>query len=168
MAVELVLRNWCDVCLDAGTNTPGETVSVVVTGTPAFDVEICPEHGAPLAAAVAALAALGRAPGKTGHPGRVRASKDTPDASSGRRRRTDDAPNSGGPCPSCDHKPFTTRAALRAHLRDEHDQSLADVGLAPVRFTCPQCGSRFDSGQGYGSHLRLRHDTSMAEIAAAS
>jgi hypothetical protein len=145
MAVELVLRNWCDVCLEAGTNTPGETVSVNVTGTPPFDVETCPEHGAALSAAVAALAALGRAPGKTAQPGKVRASKAAPSVSRGM--------SGPGACPEC-ARPYKTAGSMRQHLRDVHDKSLADVGLAPARFTCETCGGKFDTPQGFAMHNR--------------
>lgn len=154
MAIELVLRNWCDVCLEAGTNTPGETVSVAVSGVPAFDVETCAEHGAPLAAAVETLRAYGRAPGKTGRPGPVRAPKAAPTASRAATRE-------GGPCPDCGHV-LNTRAAMRSHLRRAHDKSLADVGLAEARFTCPDCGSKFDHGTGYASHLRTHARTEQS------
>jgi predicted RNA-binding Zn-ribbon protein involved in translation (DUF1610 family) len=162
MAVELVLRNWCDVCLEAGVQTPGETVSVDVTGTAAFDVETCPEHGAPLAAAIAVLAALGRRPGKTGQAGPVRASKATAGASSGPSRVT------GGACPECGQA-TNSREALRSHLRREHDKSLADVGLAEARYTCPECGGKFDAGQGFSAHLRAIHNgLTMADALARS
>jgi predicted RNA-binding Zn-ribbon protein involved in translation (DUF1610 family) len=163
VAIELVLRNWCDVCLEAGTNTPGETVSVAVTGVPAFDVETCAEHGAPLAAAVEALRAYGRAPGKTGRPGPVRPSKGGPTVSSaptgGRRPRAAEA--EGGACPECGHV-LHNRAAMRSHLRRNHGKSLADVGLAEARFTCPDCGSKFDHGTGYASHLRTHARTEQS------
>jgi predicted RNA-binding Zn-ribbon protein involved in translation (DUF1610 family) len=151
MAVELVLRNWCDVCLEAGENTEGETVSVAVGVVPAFDVEVCPRHAKPLAEAVTALAALGRRPGKTGQPGPTRASKGAAGTSSGPSRVT------GGACPECGQA-TNSREALRSHLRREHDKSLADVGLAEARYVCPECGGKFDAGQGFAAHLRAIHN----------
>lgn len=141
MATELVIKSWCDVCLEAGRNRAGETLSVNVTGTPAFDVEVCTQHGAPLRDALAVLAALGRAPGKTVRPDATGPSKG------------DVGPST---CPECGHG-LNTRPALRAHLRKQHDKSLADVGLAPARYTCEECGGKFDAGQGLSAHVRLIH-----------
>lgn len=166
MAVELVLRNWCDVCLEAGENTPGETLTVAAGVVPAFDVELCPAHAKPLAEAVALLAPLGRAPGKTAQPGRVRASKGASGAA-GKAFRADGR-REGGACPECGHV-NNTREALRSHLRRQHDKSLSDVGLAPVAFTCPECGNTFDAGQGFAAHLRAMHNgLTMGEALARS
>jgi predicted RNA-binding Zn-ribbon protein involved in translation (DUF1610 family) len=157
VAIELVMRNWCDVCLEAGANTEGETVSVVVTGTPAFDVEACPEHAEALRTAVAALAAVGRRPAKGAQPGAA-----GPSAGNVALPKADQRTGTGGTCPVCGYT-HNTRAALRTHIRKAHDQSLADVGLAPVKYTCPNCGSKFDGGQGFASHLRLIHGTTMTD-----
>lgn len=153
MAVELVLKNWCDPCLAADVHTPAETVNVPALFGPAFDVEVCDEHATALREAVEALRGLGRAPGRTAQPGPVRASTGNVRAS--------DAPGTGGTCPECG-RTYPTKAGIRGHLRTKHGKSLADVGLAEARFTCPECGGKFDAGPGYASHLRLVHGTTMA------
>jgi hypothetical protein len=153
VATELVINSWCDVCLEAARNRAGETLSVNVTGTPAFDVEVCKEHGAPLRDALAVLAALGRAPGKTVRPGATGPSKGNVGAARG---KPDQQAGTGGTCPECGYS-NGTRAGLRSHLRRKHDKSLADVGLSPARFTCEECGGKFDAGQGLSAHVRLIH-----------
>lgn len=155
MATELVIKSWCDVCLAAGENTPGETLTIAAGVVPAFDVEVCPRHAKPLAEAVAVLAPLGRAPGKTVQPGARRPSRAAPGAATG---KPDQKAGTGGTCPECqDGKAYRNRAALRTHVRNAHDKGLADIGLAEARFTCPECGGKFDAGQGLSAHTRLIH-----------
>jgi hypothetical protein len=158
VAIELVLKNWCDVCLLAGENTPGETLSVPsLFNASAFDVELCEAHAQPLRDALTAVAPVGRAPGKTGRPGPVSASKGAPRGSyAPRDTRPNQQPGTGDACPECGNG-YNTRAALRTHLRDGHGKSLADVGMEPARFTCDECGGKFGTGQGIASHVRLIH-----------
>ena len=160
MATELRILAWCDVCLEAGKETPGQTVTVDVTGGPAFDVEACPEHGGPLAAAVAALRPYGRGVGKgvPKVPSKA-ASKATPTptpdapAQEWANREKGAAP---GPCPVCG-KEAVSYAAMRQHLKQAHEKSLADVGFAAANETCPECGSKFPNQQGLAAHFRLAH-----------
>lgn len=160
MAIELVLRNWCDVCQAAGTQTPADTYTVSVAsetvGVPVpFDVELCHEHAEPLGAAIGALAPLGRSPGKTARPGPVGASKGRPRADQTPGRVT---------CPECGAS-YSTLAIIRSHLRHAHDKSLADVGLAPANVTCPECGAAFQSRTGLSSHVRAAHGTGAKRTA---
>ena len=157
MATELVIKSWCDVCLSVGTNTPGETLNVPTIGAvAAFDVEVCPRHAKPLAEAVAALAEHGRKPG-TGVP-------KTP-AVKPHKGRADDKPGRFA-CPTCkaagNVREARSLGALRLHLREGHGQSLADVGLAKTRATCPECGSKFSNGQGLSAHVRTAHPAADA------
>jgi uncharacterized C2H2 Zn-finger protein len=144
MATELVIKSWCDVCLEGGDNTPGETLTIAAGAVPAFDIELCPRHAKPLAEAVAALAPFGRGVGKG-----------VPRVPNAQRARGDQSPNAQA-CPVCTN-PFRTTAALRSHLRREHGQSLADVGIEPATHHCPECGSAFGNGQGLASHVRRTH-----------
>lgn len=159
MATELRILSWCDACLEAGENTPGETVTVNVTGTPAFDVEVCPTHGGPLAAAIAALAPLGRGVGK-GVPR-------TPSSLSETASRPGRPDDTSGPvdCPTCG-KRRPSLAAMREHLRLEHGgTSLADVGLAAANHACPDCGSKYPNRQGLAAHRRGAHPGARKESA---
>lgn len=149
MATEIRIIAWCDVCLEGGKNTPGETLTVNVTGAPAFDVEVCPTHARGLLEAVAALSAVGRGVGK-GVP-----KTPTAAATSGKRVRKDDEPHPTT-CPDCGTA-FARLSSLRAHLRKEHNKSLADVGLEAANFVCPDCKSAFGNGQGFAAHRRLIH-----------
>jgi hypothetical protein len=157
VAIELVLKNWCDVCLEGDVHTPGETITVNVSGVAAFDVEACKEHAQPLADAVEVLAALGRAPGKTVRPGPVGAPKGT----SRSPKATDPAP---GPCPECGHV-SPAYGSLRYHVRRQHGKSMADVGMAEARFTCDVCGSGFPNGQGLAAHRRIGHPDAVKQTA---
>lgn len=145
MATELVIKSWCDPCLEAGEHTPGETLTVAAGVVPAFDIEVCPAHAKPLAEAVAFLAPHGRKVG-TGMP-KTPGTKPTP--------RLDDT---SGPvtCPTCEYV-SASLSAMRQHLRDEHKQSLADAGLAVARLTCDECGSAYPTGQGLAAHIRGTH-----------
>lgn len=163
MATELVIKSWCDPCLDAGTNTPGETLNVPTIGAvPAFDIEVCPRHAKPLAEALAALAEHGRKPG-TGVP-------KTP-ATADRKGRPDDVPGRVT-CPTCQEAGAVhvapSRSAMRQHLRTEHAQSLADVGLAAANLSCPECGSKYPNGQGLAAHVRVVHPAAYARRKEAS
>lgn len=152
MATELVIRAWCDVCLAAGENTPGQTMTVNVRADvaggpiPAYDVEACSEHAAALVAAVADLAAYGRGVGK-GVP-------KVPDGKKPWEARETAPPP--GVCPECG-KAAVSLAAMRQHLRAHHGKSLADVGLIPARETCPECGSKYPNSQGLAAHFRMVH-----------
>lgn len=163
MATELVIRSWCDPCLDAGEHTPGETLTVAVGVVPAFDIEVCPRHAKPLAEAVADLAAHGRKVG-TGVP-------KTPGEASEHKGRADDAPGRYA-CPVCADagavRVAPSLSAVRQHLRDEHGKSLADVGLAEARHTCPECGSKYPNGQGLAAHIRVTHPAAYARRKQAS
>lgn len=153
------------MCLASDTNTPGETITVNVSGVPAFDVELCPEHGAALSAAVAALAPLGRGVGK-GVPkvptsaGKARQPAQPAQPEPARRQRADEM-RVNAPCPECGHV-TPTLAAMRGHLYEKHGKSLADVGLAPAKKTCPECGSKFSNGQGLAAHVRIAHPAAYA------
>lgn len=145
MAERLRIDRLCDVCLADDVETPGYTyaVDVTIAGEEAsprnpFVVELCPEHGAALADAVLALAPLGR----------------TPELRRARSRR--DQTSEPNACPRCGHV-APSLGALRAHLRTEHDTSLAGVGLAEARFKCETCGNPFENGQGLAAHVRSRH-----------
>lgn len=165
MAQELVIKSWCDVCLEAGEHNPGETVRVAAGEVAPFEVEVCPRHAQPLAEAVASLAPLGRAPGKGAPAATAGASKGGARGSYGPSARKGDH-EGGGECPACGTT-YSSRNALRAHLRKEHDQSLADVGLSPARFKCPECKGKFDTGQGFASHVRTRHPGVVPDFAAS-
>lgn len=148
MATELLIRAWCDQCLEASTNTEGDTLTVNVTGTPAFDVEACEHHAAPLREAVATLAAYGRGVGK-GVP-------KVPTSAPAKGRTADYVHAPPGACPECGHA-SPSLGSLRVHLRQSHKKSLADVGLAPANFTCEECGSGFPNRQGLAAHFRISH-----------
>lgn len=152
MATELKILSWCDVCLDAGENTPGETLTVAAGVVPPFDIEVCPRHAKPLAEAVAALAPHGRKVG-TGTP-------KTPTAAPTRPPRPDQTPGVVD-CPTCGHV-SPSLSAMRQHLREEHGKSLADVGLADANHTCPECGSAYPNRQGLAAHVRLTHPAAYA------
>lgn len=160
MTTELRILAWCDRCLEAGQDTPGETVTVNVTGTAPFDVEVCPEHGAPLAAAIAALARLGRGVGKGVPKTPSRPASATPSPSASKPSRT----RPGGACPDCTYT-APSEGALRAHLRDVHDKSLADAGVGPGGFKCRECGSEFGRAQGLGVHMTRRHPDAAKQSA---
>jgi len=122
-------------------------------------LELCPRHAKPLAELVAALAPLGRKPG-TGAPKTPTAATHTP------RNRADER---SGPvdCPECGTH-FKRLSGARNHLRDEHGKSLADVGLAEARHSCPVCGSKMSNGQGLAAHVRLVHPAEYAATKKAS
>lgn len=145
MAQAIEIRLWCDVCLAADEHTEGETITVgPMFGGPAFELEACDEHVMALGAAVGELRRFGRKPESTAHVGK--------------RTRTDDAPAANA-CPICGEVK-TSLASLRSHLRDEHDRSLADVGLARRVFKCSECppdAGFFERGQGFSAHRRSLH-----------
>lgn len=144
MATELKILSWCDVCLAAGKDTPGDTMTVAVGVVAPFDVEVCPKHAEPMDAVLAALAPLGRPVGKGVPKTPTPAPKTAP-------RARDALP--GGTCPECS-RVYETRNALRGHLRADHGKTLADVGLVPANETCPECGAGFERKQSLGVHLR--------------
>ena len=148
MARELTIRNWCDMHLylsDGQDYVEGDTyrVDVTVIGEPEspkpFVVELCPEHGSELAKAVTALVSLGRPP---------------EDKKNQSGRKIGPAPTDA--CPIC-RKPARNRDALRAHLRTEHDQTMAGAGLEEATHVCEECGEGYSSGTGLASHRRARH-----------
>lgn len=145
MATELVIKSWCDVCLEAGENTPGETLTVAAGVVPAFDIEVCPAHAKPLADAVAVLAPLGRGVGKG-----------VPSVPASPNKTADYALPSPGACPECGHA-APSLGAMRGHLRGKHGKSLADVGLVENRHACPECGSGYPNKQGLAAHRRIAH-----------
>jgi len=146
MAQALVIQSWCDVCLEAGEQVAGVTFHVDVAHGEApapFVVELCEEHGAALADAVAALVPLGRAPGK-----------DT-----ATRTALPTLAAGTGPvfvCPACGLSRRTV-GSLRHHARKEHDASLAGVGFYPANVVCPTCGDGFPNRQGMAAHARTAH-----------
>lgn len=144
MATELVIKSWCDVCLEGGDNTPGETLTIAAGAVAPFDIELCPRHAKPLAEAVTALAPFGRAVGKG-----------VPKVPNTERPRPDQVKDPQT-CPACG-RGYNSLAALRSHLRREHEKSLADVGLEPSTHKCPECQSAFGNGQGLASHIRGTH-----------
>jgi predicted RNA-binding Zn-ribbon protein involved in translation (DUF1610 family) len=157
-AIEILL--WCDACLaEDDAHTPAQTLTVpALPERPAFEVEACERHAAALMAAVEALRDYGRPVGKAA-PGK--AANGQRGASTG-PRKADQQPGTGDTCPTCGYT-SKTRAMLRAHLRNVHDQSLADAGLAPAKYTCPECGSKFDAGQGFSAHLRALHGLTLEQ-----
>lgn len=155
MATELVIKSWCDPCLSGDINTPGETLNVpALFGEPAFDIEVCTEHGKRIREAIEALRTYGRAAG-TGRPKVPTTTTNARRTPGGRVQRGDDVT---GPvaCPVCGHS-APSLSAVRGHLRDHHQKSLADVGLAENKMQCPECGSGFPNGQGLAAHIRVTH-----------
>jgi len=174
MAQSLVIRNQCDICLADGKETPADTYSVDVqivasdpdvykpatsippVGNPRpFVVELCPEHASPLAEAVLAVLKFGRPPERT--PAKA------PAGATPAKPRRDQQPAALPPCPECG-RVAPSLSALRTHLREHHDTSLASVGLEPANFTCADCGDAFAAGQGYASHVRRWHPDTWARV----
>jgi len=158
MAQALFIRNWCDICLEAGKETPADTYAVNVRVVPPDDkttgatpvrpedapapfvVELCPEHGAEICAAVLALAEYGRRPDNR-----------TP----AKARRSDAAPSSFV-CPACGHV-ANNSGGLRGHVRREHDTTLAGIGFYPATYKCDGCGEPYGNRQGLAAHMRTNH-----------
>ena len=149
MAQAIEIHLWCDVCLESGKHISGTTITVPpILTTGAFEAEVCEAHAQPLADALAKLAALGRKP-EGAAPERTRAT---------RKGRPDDAP-APNTCPLCGST-NPSLAALRSHLRDEHDKGLSDVGLAARNLKCSECppdSGWFARGQGFAAHRRSLH-----------
>lgn len=147
MAQAVEIRLWCDGCLEHDEHTPGETITVpALFGQPAFELEACGVHAKALRDAVEEMRPWGRSPEKT--------PKAVPSSSG--RTRPDQKHTGPMSCPVCGES-RASLAALRSHLRDIHEKSLADVGLARVVFVCSTCGGGFEHGQGFSAHRRATH-----------
>ena len=149
MAKEVLIKSWCDTCLENDRRSEAETFDIpAMLGRPAFVVELCARHAAPLTDALEALAAVGREPEK---PARRRSNAPSQDW----RNRPDNQPGDFT-CPKCGYNVHTI-AALRTHVRREHDTSLAGVGYGPANEKCDVCGDPFPNKQGLAAHVRTTH-----------
>ena len=145
MAKAITIQSWCDICLEDAKETPGETYEFpAMLGEPAFELELCGEDLAPFAQIHKELSRLGRTPEKYANAGRT----------AGRTRPDQTA--SAVTCPECGNA-YNSLAAIRGHLRRQHDKSLAAAGLAPANFVCPTCGDGFPNRQGLAAHARASH-----------
>jgi uncharacterized C2H2 Zn-finger protein len=130
---------------------PGRSWSVTIhppgEKPASYKVDVCEEHGKPLAELGAFLHELGRPIG-------------APVATSG----------PGATCPTCGVT-LKDRNGLSAHVRRNHGTTLTELEGRPPRgsaerttsdgnpdpFTCPECGDTFNSPQGIGVHRSKKH-----------
>lgn len=153
MAREVILRTWCDLCLDNDVNEEGVELAPLllpeVGGNKPRVLALCEVHLKELyQPLVDALVEHGQMVDDDGNP-------------TGPRGRYKKAASKGGDgedwaCPACDHV-SPNRAALNSHARGRHGKSLAALQGAEEKFECPECGMRSARPQGLAAHRRSVH-----------
>ena len=151
MAREVVVSLWCDKHLaDHDVRVDGVTREVEVEGR-RYTLDLCDDCADRLIAPLARFA--------YDHGVAV-----------GEKRRTRapaDQTQPVYPCPVCGAE-RRGRAAMRAHFKTDHDQSLAEwegqngtsIEGDPLPFKCPECDGGFATPQGMGAHRAKIHDVS--------
>lgn len=158
----------CDQHAAREEDVPGATWTLAV-GPPGgqvttWEVDACPECAKPFRDLAKFLADLGRpATGKTRRgPGRP----SEPDPSLPIEDRT---------CPVCGFV-SVNRKAMRSHVRQAHESSLAEVEAnggnvpppPPPDYTCAECGKTFSRSQSLGAHRSRAHGVPGASKDAAA
>jgi hypothetical protein len=166
IAMAQVIATLCDECLEAGAESPGESVGITVEiggARPApYVIDVCEVHGKPYRDLLAHLAEHGRrSDRKTPLPRPVGAvTANPPEASSALA------------CPTCGHVSRTS-GGLTTHMRERHGVSLSEArGEAGIPCPVKGCGRSVAAMQGLMAHLRgadhgLPLDEARALVAGA-
>lgn len=163
MATQIIQRTLCDFCQADGIERPDATSLTVSLNGDTYEIDVCPEHGAPLQALSETLAEHGRKiptrAGRGGEPGRMPGTRRGSHAS-----LAESDPDGRFPCPACS-KSFATRGSLLAHTRGVHSKTLAELLGEPVPFACDECSKRFPNKQGLAVHKRWHEQDANLEAA---
>lgn len=134
------------------------------------EVDLCPDHAAPLEGVLTATAALGRTfdPRAEGTPtSRKRAPS---------RASTAPATSSGSgvvKCPVCGRE-YVSRSSAASHIRNVHPEvnPVAVLPPPPTRrpsamTPCPDCGKPMGGRQGLAAHAKAAHGKTLTELEAS-
>jgi len=152
VAREVILKTWCDPCLDNERHVEGTELAPLLLpelpGRQAVTLALCEvcrkEIYDPL---VEALREYGQHVDEHGNP-------------SGPRGKYKKAGSDGEPltCPAagCGHQ-SPNRPALASHARGQHDATLGELEGLETPFECPECERRFTRKQGMAAHRARVH-----------
>jgi hypothetical protein len=146
MARELVVKDWCDVCLtDDDRRTEGQPFVYGSSPAAVVEVVLCSQHAGQVTV--------------TDLPGIADKYGTKPDQPDG-RQKPPKAVQAGSnwqdkfPCPVCGTS--YNRFYMSSHLRRTHETSLTDIaGIKKGRdgkLICPDCGQKTATPQGMGAH----------------
>lgn len=146
MAREVIVKTWCDVCLDADENEEGRELPPLLLpelpGNKARVVALCDVHEKQLyTPLVDLLLEHGQMVDEEGNP-------------TGPRGKYGKA-GGGMTCPECGHQ-SPNRGALSSHTKNMHGKALAEL-LGEGTYTCPECGQKCAKPQGLAAHRRAAH-----------
>jgi uncharacterized C2H2 Zn-finger protein len=186
MARQVIVKTWCDPCLDADQETEGtELPPLKLPELPgrARVLALCEVHRKevyePL---VDMLRELGQTVDGEGNPAGARGPlKKTPMEPAGApaaearvgivdgKVKVTAAEDGRVVCPTCS-KSLKTRTSLQAHVRHVHDTTLAvlEGRDSTDGFTCPECGQVCLNAQGLGAHRSRIHGVKGQKAKAAT
>lgn len=164
MAREVIVKTWCDPCLEQGEEREGVELSPTkLAELPgrARIIALCEVHHKELYEPfVTVLRELGQTVDEDGQPAGARGPKR-------KAAPAEQKPDKPHACPKCG-KGSKTFPGLQAHVRAQHGTTLRELqGLPPFRTTgppvpteplvCPECGQSCANAQGLGAHRKQKH-----------
>jgi predicted RNA-binding Zn-ribbon protein involved in translation (DUF1610 family) len=165
MARQVIVKTWCDPCLEQSVDTEGEELPPLklpeLPGR-ARVLALCEVHRKELYdPLVEALRELGQTVDAEGNPAGARGPlKKTPmePAITGPSSTPSSAELGPTTCPDC-FKELKSLGSLQAHVRHVHNTTLRELQGHPKGegFACPECGQVCLNAQGLGAHRSRKH-----------
>jgi hypothetical protein len=153
VAREVIVRTWCDVCLDNDQETDATELAPLllpeVGGTKPRVVALCEVHlkevYQPL---VDVLRDHGQIVDEEGNPSGPRGKYG--------KAKPGDPGSWNCPAEGCEHV-SPNRAAISSHVRNMHNTTLAVLLGQATPYECPECGLKSARPQGLAAHRRTVH-----------